>query len=481
MSAIFISYRREDAEGHAGRLFEALVKHFGEGSVYMDVETIEPGRDYRKIIDSNVADCGAVLAIIGKRWLDAKNEHGQRRIEDPTDFVRIETISALRRDIPVIPVLVHNAKMPQADQLPAELEELAYRNLVELTHARWSSDVKVLIKALEHCLPKNTAVVTRNTPEPDRTEYLQLPNVWAEPSQTPGQQRGFPTAIAVTALLAVVLLLGWAGLQFYQQNPGKFVHTEAAQQEKPRQAEQADVAMQSAAAARLAKQADEQQALENEKARLAGLAAEREKEKARLADFAAERERLAKEVRLSKEATAQSQIAKEALEQAQKQENARLLTERRRRIQEAERTRLFNEAKRKRLADEAEKKRMSKETEELRLARKMKREFIFGTWTGDGKDISAGSFETRLELTKEASVLKLKFPSKDTECELNLDPKSPLVDFRVGSVINFDAKRVAGFCLNFRLKLIWVAENQMEYRAYRVKIRYANAVVSRPN
>src|SRR5919199_1178017 len=148
MRAVFISYRREDAEGQAGRLFDDLVMHFGEDSVFMDVAGIEPGRDFRRAIDEHVASCGVLLALIGRSWIDARDEAGRRRLDDPLDFVRLETAAALKRDIPVIPVLVRGASMPRADQLPADLAELAYRNAVELTHARWDSDVQVLIKAL---------------------------------------------------------------------------------------------------------------------------------------------------------------------------------------------------------------------------------------------------------------------------------------------------------------------------------------------
>ena len=72
MRAIFISYRREDAEGQAGRLFDDLATQFGEDSVFMDVAGIDPGRDFRRAIDEQVASCGVLLALIGKGWLDAK-------------------------------------------------------------------------------------------------------------------------------------------------------------------------------------------------------------------------------------------------------------------------------------------------------------------------------------------------------------------------------------------------------------------------
>ena len=114
----------------------------------MDVAAIEPGRDFRKAIDQSVATCSVLLALIGQEWLESKDSLGRKRLDDINDFVRIELASALRRDIPVIPVLVRGAKMPHAEQLPDDLKDLAYRNAVELTHARWKSDVQVLIQAL---------------------------------------------------------------------------------------------------------------------------------------------------------------------------------------------------------------------------------------------------------------------------------------------------------------------------------------------
>src|SRR5215470_9691343 len=106
MRAIFVSYRREDTEGHAGRLFGDLTERFGKDVVFMDVAGIEPGRDFRRVIEQHVASCGVLLAVIGKSWLTAADEQGRRRLDDPIDFVRLETASALKRDIPVIPVLV---------------------------------------------------------------------------------------------------------------------------------------------------------------------------------------------------------------------------------------------------------------------------------------------------------------------------------------------------------------------------------------
>ncbi len=148
MGCVFVSYRRKDSQGEAGRLFDDLVSRFGHESVFMDVSAIEPGRDFRKAIDHSVTTCSILLALIGQDWLDARDAYGNRRLDDANDFVRLELASALRRDIPVVPVLVRGARMPGIEHLPEDLRELAYRNAVELTHARWKSDVHLLIEAL---------------------------------------------------------------------------------------------------------------------------------------------------------------------------------------------------------------------------------------------------------------------------------------------------------------------------------------------
>lgn len=188
MGAIFVSYRRSDSQGEAGRLFDDLVKHFGDNMVFMDVAGIEAGRDFRKVIEENVARCGVLLVVIGPEWLHAKDESGERRLDDPSDFVRLETASALSRDIPVIPVLVRNAEMPHSEQLPEGLKDLAYRNCCELTHARWKSDIQLLIDPLRRLIgdsgesgkkigPKQpTASSQRGTPKQEVSGSTELEN-----------------------------------------------------------------------------------------------------------------------------------------------------------------------------------------------------------------------------------------------------------------------------------------------------------------
>lgn len=114
----------------------------------MDVVAIDAGQDFRKAIEDSLENCGVLLAMIGPGWLNAVDEHGSRRLDSEADYVRLEIAAALRRDIPVVPVLIRGAKVPRAELLPADLADLAYRNAVELTHARWKSDMQVVVKAL---------------------------------------------------------------------------------------------------------------------------------------------------------------------------------------------------------------------------------------------------------------------------------------------------------------------------------------------
>ena len=146
MREIFISYRREDAAA-VRRLFDALAAHFGRAVVFVDLN-IRPGSDFSEAIDARLSTCGVVLSLMGENWVNAMNPSGERRLEDPQDFVRLETASALQRNIPVLPVLVGGAAMPRPDQLPADLGKLAERQAFELTQAHWDADVQRLIEVL---------------------------------------------------------------------------------------------------------------------------------------------------------------------------------------------------------------------------------------------------------------------------------------------------------------------------------------------
>jgi hypothetical protein len=154
VKGIFISYRRDDAAGHAGRLFDGLKEHFGADHVFMDVSDLRPGQDFMVELERALGGCDYLLAVIGPRWLDAVDAKGRRRLDDPDDFVRREVSTALAsRTTVVIPVLVHGARMPPAESLPEALKALARRQAIELTDQRWESDVRELIGCLAEDAP----------------------------------------------------------------------------------------------------------------------------------------------------------------------------------------------------------------------------------------------------------------------------------------------------------------------------------------
>lgn len=148
---VFVNYRREDASGYAGRLYEWLSDRFGPSRVFMDISALRPGADFVRAIESEVAACEAVLVVIGRQWLDCSAD-GRRRLDDPHDFVRLEIASALSRDALVIPVLVEGAAMPREKDLPDDLKPLARRHALEVSDGRWEYDAGRLIETLEESL-----------------------------------------------------------------------------------------------------------------------------------------------------------------------------------------------------------------------------------------------------------------------------------------------------------------------------------------
>jgi hypothetical protein len=146
---IFISYRRSDSADIAGRIYDRLVEAFGEDPIFKDVDSIPLGVDFKRYLDEKVGECTVLLAIIGDRWVDATDPEGKTRLEDHDDFVRIEIESALKRDIPVIPLLVRGARMPLAEQLPQSLKSLVFKNGIQIRpDPDFHHDMDRLISAL---------------------------------------------------------------------------------------------------------------------------------------------------------------------------------------------------------------------------------------------------------------------------------------------------------------------------------------------
>ncbi len=149
MPKIFVSYRRDDSADAAGRLHDRLSAEFGKTSVFIDVDNIPFGVDFRKHLANAVGNCDVLLAIMGDEWLDARDRDGQRRLDDESDFVRIEIATALQRQIPVIPILVGINSVPKPDQLPEDLRELAFRNAAEIrAGVHFASQVDRLVTSI---------------------------------------------------------------------------------------------------------------------------------------------------------------------------------------------------------------------------------------------------------------------------------------------------------------------------------------------
>ena len=147
---ILLNYRRGDTAGNAGHLYATLAKHFGSDNVFMDIDKIEPGLNFVEVIKQWVGRCDVFIAMIGAQWLTSAYDSGERRLDDPNDFVRMEIEAGLARpDVRVIPVTVQDVEMPAAEQMPESMRELAYRNGLEIRDVSWDYDVQRLIKAIE--------------------------------------------------------------------------------------------------------------------------------------------------------------------------------------------------------------------------------------------------------------------------------------------------------------------------------------------
>jgi uncharacterized membrane protein YhaH (DUF805 family) len=208
---IFISYRRGDDQSAAGRLYDRLLQHFDREQLFMDVDAIEPGVDFVKSLDEQVAACIAFIAVIGPRWLTARGNDGSPRLDSPKDYVRLEIESALKRDIRVIPVLVDGATMPQSSDLPSSLQALARRNAVEIAHHRFTADCDDLARHIKRALgvattPSSPAqhFVSPSAPQEEASAKLSWPQILFS---FKGRLSRMPFLIGLIVLVAFVVAL----------------------------------------------------------------------------------------------------------------------------------------------------------------------------------------------------------------------------------------------------------------------------------
>jgi hypothetical protein len=156
---IFVCYRRTDAPAHAGRIYDRLVERFGTDNVYRDLDSTTPGADFAEVINQTIAKCDAVVAVIGKDWRSVTGQWRRRRLQDDSgDWVLREIAAALKRNIRVVPVLVEGAKMPDAGELPEDVQVFARRHAVELSETAWTLQLDRLIDSLAATTPATTAL-----------------------------------------------------------------------------------------------------------------------------------------------------------------------------------------------------------------------------------------------------------------------------------------------------------------------------------
>ncbi|MBI1395748.1 MAG: TIR domain-containing protein [Betaproteobacteria bacterium] len=177
MAGIFVSYRRSDSAGFAGRLVDDLERQFPGHQLFRDIESIEAGADFVDAIERALRASSVLLVVIGPRWLDVRDADDRRRLDDPRDFVRLEIAAALKLGLRVIPVLVDGAQVPPAGELPPDIQALARRQGHELSDRRWDYDVDQLFSQLARVRGLRRKKANADGNEPGRRKSRWLPRL----------------------------------------------------------------------------------------------------------------------------------------------------------------------------------------------------------------------------------------------------------------------------------------------------------------
>jgi hypothetical protein len=193
VTAIVISYRREDSQATTGRIFDRLEGHYGQGHVFMDIDNIPYGIDFRDHLQEMLDRCDILLVVVGPRWF-GRNEDGQPRLLEEEDWVRIEVATALQKKIPVIPLLVEGARMPKRAELPEDLHGFAFRQAAVLdVGVDFRVHMERLTKSMDRILtnrklPVSQAVHEDVIPVEKRQSFISpadLPRPSSDPQSPP--------------------------------------------------------------------------------------------------------------------------------------------------------------------------------------------------------------------------------------------------------------------------------------------------------
>jgi hypothetical protein len=142
---IFISYRRDDSAANALGIGQYLEHAFGRKNVFIDVN-MRAGTKFPTVLEQRLAECKVMLVLIGPEWLDAQDDQGKRRLDNPDDWVRLEIGQALKRDITVIPVLVNGGKLPHKNALPDDIQGLLDHQAVSVSTTGFRNEMSGLVR-----------------------------------------------------------------------------------------------------------------------------------------------------------------------------------------------------------------------------------------------------------------------------------------------------------------------------------------------
>lgn len=197
MTGIFVSYRRSGASAVTYRLVDELQRVFGDDSIFLDEESIEPGLPFAEVILKSLKRCSAVLVVIGPQWIEMTDASGNKRLDNPEDWVHQEIKLAMASKLRVIPVLVQGAEMPEADQLPEALKAFSALQAFSISDSEthWSFDVSRLVDKLCRTDPKLDRIANRDT------------------GAKPSHRRNYKiiTGLAIILIVALTSIIeGWA-------------------------------------------------------------------------------------------------------------------------------------------------------------------------------------------------------------------------------------------------------------------------------
>jgi TIR domain-containing protein len=177
MAKLFLSYRHDDTGAYAERLAQRL-RSFQFETVFLDRDGIRLADDFADRIRSVLSQSTALLVLIGKDWLEARDKNGGRRLDDAADWVRREVALGLSLGLPVVPVLFDGARMPSMQELPAELAPLAVRQGYDVNGSYFDRDANDLARKLEEIMVAAGRTISTKEPAAFSNLLRQFMIIW---------------------------------------------------------------------------------------------------------------------------------------------------------------------------------------------------------------------------------------------------------------------------------------------------------------